>query len=81
MTTLGKQDMRIILCVHQATMKFGIPFLPPPSMWKRAAKLEESGVLEAKSRPAPTQPGCAGYVVTDHGIDAYNAALKKGGPV
>ena len=78
-STLEKPDMRIILDVYKANKEFGMPYLLPTRMWKRAAILEERGLLDAKSRPTPPQRGCAGYEVTTSGIEAYNAALKASG--
>lgn len=76
---LEKPDMRIILDVYKANEEFGMPYLLPTRMWKRAARLEERGLLDAKSRPVPPQLGCAGYVVTVAGIEAYNATLNTTG--
>lgn len=72
---LENPDMRIILEVYRANSEFGMPYLLPNRKWKRAAKLEDRGMLKKISQVLPPSPGCGGYVVTRLGIDAYNASL------
>lgn len=56
-----------------------MPYLLPERKWKRAAKLEERGLLKKEAEVLPPTPGCGGYVVTKAGIEAYNAALTPNG--
>jgi len=72
---LEKPDMRIILDVYRANAEFGMPYLLPERKWKRAAKLEERGLLRKKAGVMQPAPGCSGYVVTNAGIEAYSVAL------
>lgn len=75
---LSKGDRLIIRQVYHAYAEFGMPFLLSPKWWKRADALAKRGLLKAAGlKIMPPSPGCDGYLPTDAGIDAYNAALGE----
>lgn len=74
---LKPMEMRLLREVHEANARFGIPHLPSPSAWKRAAHLAEIGFLKRHDlRIVPPSPGADGYSITDAGVAAYNANLQ-----
>ena len=75
---LEKPDLRIIRTVYAANAEFGMPYLPAPRQWKRAAVLAKNGMLKAaRMKVWPPSEGCDGYTVTQAGIDAYNAVMRS----
>ncbi|MHB8474497.1 MAG: hypothetical protein ACYDC8_16930 [Gammaproteobacteria bacterium] len=71
---LNEQDRNLIRSIYDANTAFGGPMLPDPQHFARAAALAEAGLLDATARMFPDG---AAYVVTDAGVEAYNAALPQ----
>lgn len=76
-SSLEKADMRILYQVYQAYVEFHMPLLLSPYQWKRAAKLAEKGFLQNEGNLPTLGKGCAAYLITQAGINAYNMETKR----
>ena len=63
------------MVVKKLGMPAGTPFLPPIRKHKRARALAAIGLLEIKSEITGLGTSWPTFLMTQAGIDAYNAAL------